>query len=354
MYSHCMFCQSGLGANQEVEHFPVGRRLVYDQARGRLWVVCPRCHRWNLTPLEERWEAVEECERAFRASRLRASTENIAIARTASRMDLVRVGEPLRREMAFWRWGDRFGARRKKALVWGGIGATAATVAAVGTLATGGAAFAVLSTAVNFSGIVRRTRRHGLVRVETDSGSTISAENIGDTRWGEPDPSGTPSLVMHHHDYLREVIVTGERAVRAAAVIVSRLNHRGAKDGVVRGAADAIEAAGGPEGYVAATWGDTSVVRSPLRRAARPGRLGWLPLPTRVALEMALHEEEERRALGGELAGLEAMWRAAEEIAEISDNLLVPLGWEAFKRRHTAEKEEQEGGAGEIRKDEVE
>ncbi len=59
LYTHCMFCQAGLEANEEIEHFPVGRCLSYDQARGRLWVVCPRCHRWNLTPLEERWEAIE-------------------------------------------------------------------------------------------------------------------------------------------------------------------------------------------------------------------------------------------------------------------------------------------------------
>jgi hypothetical protein len=37
---------------------------------------------------------------------------------------------------------------------------------------------------------------------------------------------------------------------------------------------------------------------------------------------MALHEESERRALQGELAGLEAAWREAEEIAQIADSLL--------------------------------
>jgi hypothetical protein len=40
-----------------------------------------------------------------------------------------------------------------------------------------------------------------------------------------------------------------------------------------------------------------------------------------LALEMALHEETERRALEGELAMLEAMWRQAEEIAAIADRL---------------------------------
>ena len=63
VYQTCMFCKKPLGSNAVVESFPVGRRLAFDAARGRLWVVCGKCHRWNLTPLEERWEAVEDCER---------------------------------------------------------------------------------------------------------------------------------------------------------------------------------------------------------------------------------------------------------------------------------------------------
>jgi hypothetical protein len=43
----------------------------------------------------------------------------------------------------------------------------------------------------------------------------------------------------------------------------------------------------------------------------------------RLALEMALHEEDERRAMEGELAALEERWREAEEIARIADSLLV-------------------------------
>lgn len=54
MYRHCTFCAWDLGSNPILEHFPVGRRLAFDPDRGRLWVVCPTCERWNLTPLEER------------------------------------------------------------------------------------------------------------------------------------------------------------------------------------------------------------------------------------------------------------------------------------------------------------
>ena len=89
MYANCMFCQKELGRNQVVEHFPVGRRLVFDSARGRLWVVCRKCERWNLTPLEERWEAVEECERLFRETRLRTQSRNMGLARHREGLVLV-------------------------------------------------------------------------------------------------------------------------------------------------------------------------------------------------------------------------------------------------------------------------
>jgi hypothetical protein len=46
----------------------------------------------------------------------------------------------------------------------------------------------------------------------------------------------------------------------------------------------------------------------------------------RLAFEMALHEEAERRAMEGELGDLERAWREAEEIAGIADDLLVPAG----------------------------
>ena len=49
-----------------------------------------------------------------------------------------------------------------------------------------------------------------------------------------------------------------------------------------------------------------------------------MPTSQRLALEMALHEEAERRALAGELEELERAWREAEEVAAISDNLLMP------------------------------
>lgn len=64
------------------------------------------------------------------------------------------------------------------------------------------------------------------------------------------------------------------------------------------------------------------------------GLIQRLPGPSRLALEMALHEEQERIALQGELRGLEAAWRQAEEIAAISDSLLLPEGADDFLEEH--------------------
>src|SRR4051812_30342745 len=122
MYSTCLFCNNPLGTNEVLEMFPVGRRIAFDSERGRLWVVCRSCERWNLSPLDERWEALDECERLFSDARLRTSTENIGLAKLSEGLELVRVGAPLRPEFAAWRYGDQFGRRRRRAMMRTGIG----------------------------------------------------------------------------------------------------------------------------------------------------------------------------------------------------------------------------------------
>ena len=105
MYSSCIFCSAELGSNDVLEGFPVGRSVAFDAARGRLWAVCGGCGRWNLAPLEERWEVIEECERLFRGTRMRVSTANIGLARLAEGLELVRIGPALRPEFVLDQWG---------------------------------------------------------------------------------------------------------------------------------------------------------------------------------------------------------------------------------------------------------
>jgi hypothetical protein len=44
----------------------------------------------------------------------------------------------------------------------------------------------------------------------------------------------------------------------------------------------------------------------------------------RLAFEMAVTEEVERRALAGEATALEGRWRDAEEVAGIADAMFLP------------------------------
>ena len=112
MFSTCIFCNHDLGSNQAFENFPVGRRLAFDQHKGRLWVICERCRRWNLSPLEERWEAIEECEKKYFDTANSFSTDNIGMAMLPEGVQLVRIGKPKRREFAAWRYGRQFWRRR--------------------------------------------------------------------------------------------------------------------------------------------------------------------------------------------------------------------------------------------------
>ncbi len=122
VYATCLFCSEALGRNESIENFPVGRRLAFDAAKGRLWVVCPSCARWNLTPLEVRWEAIEEAERAYRDMKLRTATENIGLATLNDGTELVRIGKPLLPEFAAWRYGDVFRRRWRRIAPYAAVG----------------------------------------------------------------------------------------------------------------------------------------------------------------------------------------------------------------------------------------
>ena len=59
MYRTCAFCNGRLDGDGGPTDLGVGRRLAFDEWKGRLWVICPRCSRWNLAPLDDRLERIE-------------------------------------------------------------------------------------------------------------------------------------------------------------------------------------------------------------------------------------------------------------------------------------------------------
>ncbi len=331
MYRTCIFCKKPLGSNEVVESFPVGRRLAFDAAKGRLWVVCIKCRRWNLTPLEERWEAVEDCERLFRETPMRASTGNIGIARHREGLYLVRIGKPPRGEFAAWRYADEFGPRRRRAFAQLGAGYAIGwmlgpAVTAMGTVALGAGYLGLLRWYPYAKVRLNRGQADGAPATAADI-AVFSYFDVARTRLltaGE-----NTGFRIELGAGRRKAEFEGEEARRIAASIVPRLNWWGGSRRTVGRAVREIELGGHPGRFVTrvAEWADRGS-----RGSSRYIRK--MPKSTRVALEMALHEEQERRALEGELWILEQAWKEAEEIAAISDNLLLPPGTDAFLDRH--------------------
>ncbi|MCY4647594.1 MAG: hypothetical protein OXE73_12055 [Gammaproteobacteria bacterium] len=342
MYTSCMFCRKPLGTNEVVESFPVGRRLAFDAARGRLWVVCTKCERWNLTPLEERWEAVEDCERLFRGTRIRVSTDNIGLARHPEGLTLVRIGQPMRPEFAAWRYGDQFGRRRRRALLFGAAG-----IAVVGGIVVGGVAAGlsagVISQIPNWFNIWNSRRT--LVKLNPAEGGVLklNQQDLLGTRVRPSDDAQGFRLQVRRKK--TKTWFEGVEARRFAGAILPRMNRMGGSRDTVGNAVDLIETTGHPERFLVRI---AEGQRFEDKKGV-PGYINKMPGPHKLALEMALHEEQERRALEGELWLLEKAWEEAEEIADISDKLFLPEGAEELLRENRGGPAGSAAGADEAR-----
>ena len=378
MYSTCLFCNGPLGTNDRITAFPVGHRLAFDPPRGRLWVVCTRCTRWNLSPLEERWEAIDDCERLFRGTRLRYSTDNIGLARVSEHLELVRIGPALLPEIASWRYGTRIeqhaaatnGQRQARALVRRG------TALPRWIARRAAAALAGYATTVGLSDeamLKLRTFRRGdavLARTVDEAGLPIVIRyaHLGAAELIRPDRNEPWRLVVRHDGGIAKLAEGA--GLRTAGKMLASLNFGVASSAEIQHAIAKLDEAGDREGYFTRVaslamrthWGrvpdapDEGLIepagssfaeRIALQLANRSfwGRGGTgseettplfrLPSVDRLALEMASNEDIERRALEGELAALAAAWKEAEEIARISDELFADEVFEEFKRQYT-------------------
>lgn len=341
LYSTCLFCHADLGQNQTVESLSVGRRIAFDAAKGRLWVVCTTCGRWNLTPFEERWEALEECERLFHDTRLRVATDNIGLAQPRWGLELVRIGAALRPEIAAWRYGTKLLSRAPTVAGYAQrLGVNRKTVMKLRTL----------------------PRRHEvLARVQHDKTRvTVRYAHLPEAELLRPDRDEVWRLRVRHDHGL--AVLEGIEAMNAARTLLTALNDGTAPEAMVRAALMKLDDAGHADGYFArigalarsTSWGripivkvrwevdalahdrplaERVIVRLTTRSFWSHGGTGSeerallhrLPDVDRLALEMAANEDAERRALEGELAPLREAWREAEEIAAIADHLLDEL-----------------------------
>ena len=370
VYTSCLFCHLDLGANHHLSTFPVGRRLAYDAKKGRLWVICTQCGRWNLTPLEERWEAIDDSERLFRGTRLRMSTDNVGLAQFRGGFELVRVGPALLPEIASWRYGTRLARYEPDTDVRPGLFLRGARLIA---RATAGAMVGYAHS-VGFSddAVLRmRTFRRGrgvLLRTNDQFGHPIVVRyaHLGAAELVRPEKDAPWQLKLQHD--AGTAILTESPALRVAGKMLATLNVGVASHAEVSHAIAKLDDAGDPEGYFArvaslamrTSWGrfpdakDEAAERSlgsfseklALQLANRSfwGRGGTgsdektplfrLPAVDRLALEMAANEDIERKAMMGELEALHAAWRDAEEIAAIADELFADDVLDEFKRQY--------------------
>jgi len=342
MYRTCIYCTADLGENEAVEGFPVGRTLAFDAARGRLWAVCASCARWNLAPLEERWEPVEAAERCFVDARLRVQSENVGLARLPDGTQLIRVGRALAGELAAWRYGRELQRRR-----WRTAPARAASM--VLYVATHISFWPLSHLGVRAARVARGLRVvHQSADERSASGQPIVIRRGHLTRsWLQPDDEGDlalhiPGILPAELDgkrwHVPSLLLRGENARRVLSRAVLDANSGGASASRVEHALGELAKSGSSEEYLRATaarlvrldvpdlgfhprdWREVAGwVRG--ERRDRPFTPETLDAPGALALEMALHEEQERRALEGELHALEAAWREAEEIAAIADGL---------------------------------
>jgi hypothetical protein len=337
MYRNCIFCSAPLGSNEAIELFPVGEQLAFDSWRGRLWVVCPSCARWNLSPIEERWETLEVAEKLFRDARLRVQSENIGLARLPDGTRLVRVGEAVAGELAAWRYGTQLRQRHKRYVIASSALIGTSVAAWVGVPAIGvGASFVGLGYAwyhkrrrqrvvfrapdadgAEGSGIIIRGWHVEGMSLQPGDGGALEVQvrdaHLEKPRQSTVDPASSDIVVVSGdaaHGLLRRAMVhvnrqgASQRSLDDANRILA---DAGSAHSILQEAAHGRAALGGKATIM---WnGQASVAPSILAG------------PDALAFEMALNEESERCALEGELAALTAAWREAEEIAAIADAL---------------------------------
>lgn len=326
MYSSCAFCNARLSDDGGPSGLSVGRRFAFDEWRGRLWVVCQRCARWNLTPLEDRLERIETLARVAREAKAVSATDHVALLRWG-RYDLIRVGRPPRIELAGWRYGERLRTRRReRAMV-----VVPLTVAAVGlvvaaNVAFGGAFgfgvwnFGRLADGLYVGLVGRRRVRLPEPHVCDHCGTPLKfqAKDVQHARL-VPDPRSGFGLLLTcplcHHE---ATLLTGEVAQAILRPGLAYLNLRRASRHRADEAAVIVGTAGGPDRLL------HDIARRELTiRSLRPDR--------QLALEMAVDERAE-------MEELERQWRDAEELADIADGPLsatpeLEEAWRDLKRR---------------------
>jgi hypothetical protein len=333
MYQICLYCSSELGSNDVIEPMPVGRRIAFDGTQGRLWVICTGCVKWNLVPFDVRLEAIDCCEREFRASRTRFSTDHIGLARLREGLELIRVGPALRPEFAAWRYGQQL--RRRRRLI---RGSGSDPIGALNWLITTwfGGQLGTLPLREVTMGARRALTQHRVLRdpwtdqlVQVPYVALMQASLVADDagRWRLELPYTTGAERALHRagaelPSIRDVpslgLFSGAAIFPTLGRVLPALDLGERAPALVNEAVRLVETAAHGDRLL------EYVVGRPLRFATqRTYPLRDVAPEIRLALEIAAHEDTERRAMEGELKLLERQWREAEATAAIADRLAL-------------------------------
>ncbi len=351
MTSTCLHCNHSLGTNEVLETLPIGRRIAFDAAKGRLWVVCKHCGKWNLVPFDSRLESIDAAERLYRDTVTRFSTDNIGLARVREGLELVRIGEALRPEFASWRYGESYRRRRRNSYIVGGlaVGGVGAGLVALGGLGvvTGGMAYMVSQMVKgSWDAAINRRARFKVADPESELAvkveramtrkSVISWESGAATlevptptsdkkgirllRWSEADVQSVGRRVTGSLNILHGSRKELDAATRLLA------DERGDLALWLRQRADAQRAEGKQEVNKRQRKAEGTGWKRlfPWEGYAHPFLIpGRLPVEERLAVELWMNEDLERTWLEGELKLLEREWREAERLAKITDDLVT-------------------------------
>jgi hypothetical protein len=313
MYSTCLYCSGSMGSNATLEFLPIGRRVAFDEALGRLWVICRWCGKWNLVPFDTRLETIEHCARLFRDSPTRFSTDNIGLAQLHEGLDLIRIGPALKPEFAAWRYSYQLAKRRPLF--------TLPLIGPVLYFVAGG------EQPVSREPLLRDPWTDKLVVVPRGALGEVAlvvteglqwrlevpyrAEDepwIGPERPAIPSIRDVPSIGLFQHDRLFPTL----GRLLPAIDIHRAPRHR------LQNALQLVEKIREPAGLLEYVAGRKLKYATQRRFILRE-----VSDEVRLALEMVAHEETERRAMEGELRLLEREWKQAEAVAAIADALAV-------------------------------
>ena len=139
------------------------------------------------------------------------STDNVGLAKHPEGLELVRIGQPMRPEFAAWRYGDQFGRRRKRAIMYG-VGGTVV----IGGVILGGAITGVGGAILWQSGNLYNwwANSRTVAKLRTDDGRVLKLKN--------PDLLGTRLRPGDEADRVQVSDELIEESLRHARTIYAR------------------------------------------------------------------------------------------------------------------------------------